>query len=99
VASSRAEDATDQTLLAGLHVVEIGSGVGAAYAGKLLADLGADVVKVEPPEGDPLRTRGPGTDGRDAGSLFTYLCGAKRSVTVDLDSDHGVELVHDLSRA
>ncbi|MCJ7439129.1 MAG: CoA transferase, partial [Acidimicrobiia bacterium] len=38
-----------------LRVLEIGGGVEAAYATKLLADLGADVCKVEPPGGDPLR--------------------------------------------
>src|SRR4029077_11163176 len=43
-----------------LHILEVGSGVGAAYASKLLADLGAQVVKVEPPgRGDATRARGP----------------------------------------
>ena len=43
-----------------LSVLEVGSGVAAAYAAKLLADLGAQVVKVEPPAGgDATRARGP----------------------------------------
>ena len=43
-----------------LQVLEVGSGVGAAYAAKLLADLGASVIKIEPPgEGDATRARGP----------------------------------------
>ena len=41
--------------LAGLLVVEIGTGIAAGYAGKLFVDGGAQVVKVEPPDGDPLR--------------------------------------------
>ncbi len=39
-------------LLAGLSVVECGEGVAAAFATKLMADLGADVIKIEPPDGD-----------------------------------------------
>ena len=45
--------------LTGLRVVECGQGVSAAYATKMLADLGADVIKVEPPDGDVTRHRGP----------------------------------------
>jgi crotonobetainyl-CoA:carnitine CoA-transferase CaiB-like acyl-CoA transferase len=52
-------------------VVELGSGIAPSWCGKVLADLGADVVKVEPPEGDHLRTR-PGT--------FAHLGTNKRSV-------------------
>ena len=62
-----------------LRVLEIGGGVAAAYATKLLADLGADVCKVEPPGGDPLR--------QDL--LFRFLNGGKRSAVVELASDAG----------
>jgi crotonobetainyl-CoA:carnitine CoA-transferase CaiB-like acyl-CoA transferase len=69
--------------LAGLRVVEIGSGIAVPYAGWLLAALGADVVKVEPPKGDPLRRQGPmaasGSSGR-----FEYLNANKRGVALDL---------------
>ena len=44
--------------LAGLRVVEVGSEITAPYCTKLLVDLGADVVKVEPPAGDPLQKVG-----------------------------------------
>ena len=73
--------------LAGLSVVECGQGVAAAYAGKLLALLGADVVKVEPPGGDLTRKRGPffndAVDVNQSG-LFLYLNADKKGVTLDL---------------
>src|SRR5947209_7355338 len=78
--------------LAGLRVVECGGGVAAAYAAKLLADLGAEVVKVEPPEGDYTRLRGPfpGTvPNREASGLFIYLNAGKQSVVLDLATPDG----------
>src|SRR5215813_941329 len=42
-----------------LHVLELGGGLAASMVGKLVADLGATVVKIEPPGGDPTRQRGP----------------------------------------
>jgi len=73
--------------LHGLRVVEAGGGVSAAYAAKLLADLGAEVVKVELPEGDETRRRGPfppGLEGNpEASGLFIYLNAGKRLVTLD----------------
>ncbi|KUI22468.1 acyl-CoA hydratase [Mycobacterium sp. GA-1285] len=76
--------------LAGLRVVELGSDIAAPYCTKLLADLGADVVKVESPWGDRLRSWGPG------GGLFEYLNAGKRGLTVDLDTPPGLAMVHDL---
>ena len=76
-ASARMTSALD-----GLRVLELGGEIAAPYATKLLADLGADVTKFEPPEGDPLRTWG-------SGGLFVYLNGAKRSVVADLATDGG----------
>jgi crotonobetainyl-CoA:carnitine CoA-transferase CaiB-like acyl-CoA transferase len=78
--------------LDGLSVVECGRTGAAAYAAKLLADLGADVVKVEPPEGDPARHLGPypgGTPNPDASGTFLYLNTNKRGVTLDLATDAG----------
>ena len=49
--------------LAGVRVLSCGSTIGGAYAGRLLADLGADVVTVEPPGGHALRRRGPFVGG------------------------------------
>src|SRR5688572_6623847 len=80
------------TALGGLRVVELGGGIAAAYATKLLADLGADVAVVEPPGGSALRHDGPWPPGLDpadvprrGGGLFQYLRSAARSVVADLD--------------
>jgi crotonobetainyl-CoA:carnitine CoA-transferase CaiB-like acyl-CoA transferase len=67
--------------LAGLHVVEIATEISGPYAAKLLVDLGADVVKIEPPTGDPLRHWGPFPDGvpdPQRCGLFEYLNAGKR---------------------
>src|SRR5262245_43094403 len=77
--------------LAGVRVVECGAEVSAAFAAKLLAMLGAEVVKVEPPEGDICRRRGPfpgGVADSERSGLFLYLNADKRGVTLDL---HAVE--------
>lgn len=75
---------TDSALsLAGVRVLECGDSLAVAYAGRLLNDLGADVVKLEPPEGDPLRAAGPfvaGIPDRDASGSFAYFNAGKRSV-------------------
>lgn len=81
--------------LDGLRIVEYGGMISAAYAAKLMADLGADVIKVEPPAGDPSRGRGPyprGLEGNpEASGLFLYLNANKRGVTLDLRDEAGRE--------
>src|SRR6516225_11369356 len=70
-----------------LQVVECGEGVAAAFATKLMTLLGAQVVKVEPPQGDAVRRRGPffndEIDPENSG-LFLYLNADKLGVTLDL---------------
>jgi crotonobetainyl-CoA:carnitine CoA-transferase CaiB-like acyl-CoA transferase len=66
----------------GLRVLEISSGIAPAYCGKMFADAGADVVKVEPVEGDPMR-QWRAQAGTTAGALFGYLAAGKGSVTGD----------------
>jgi crotonobetainyl-CoA:carnitine CoA-transferase CaiB-like acyl-CoA transferase len=80
--------------LEGLRVLELGEMVSAAFASKLIADLGADVIKVEPPEGDRARRRGPFPgDAQDPekSGLFLYLNTNKRGVVLDLTTDAGRE--------
>ncbi|HEY3749526.1 MAG TPA: CoA transferase [Pseudonocardiaceae bacterium] len=75
--------------LAGLRVLEI-SGLLGEYAGKLLADHGADVVLVEPPTGAPRRSLGPFLDdqpGQENSLSFAYYNTNKRSVTLDLTQE------------
>ncbi len=70
-----------------LRVLEVGDGVSAAYATKLLADLGADVVKIEPPRGDSTRRRGPfpgDVPHPEKSGLFLYLNTNKRGIALDL---------------
>ena len=80
------------TPLAALKVVELCQLVAGPYCGKLFADFGADVVKVEPPEGDEARRRGPypgeEPDPEQSG-LFLYLNTNKRGVTLDLETEAG----------
>jgi crotonobetainyl-CoA:carnitine CoA-transferase CaiB-like acyl-CoA transferase len=73
-------------LLSGISVVELAQGVAGSYCGKLFADLGADVVKVETPLGDELRHResaARGADGSFRGGAFLHLNTNKRSTVID----------------
>ena len=76
--------------LAGLRVVELASEIAGPYCGKLLVDLGADVVKIEPPLGDPLRRWGP------HGGVFEYLNAGKRGSTIDLADKGNLAAVHEM---
>jgi crotonobetainyl-CoA:carnitine CoA-transferase CaiB-like acyl-CoA transferase len=73
--------------LAGVKVIEFATMVSGPYCGKLLADLGADVIKVEPIGGDPARFKGPFPKTgphHERSSLFLYINTSKRGVTLDL---------------
>jgi benzylsuccinate CoA-transferase BbsE subunit len=75
--------------LAGVRVLDVAD-ASAAYATKLLADLGADVIRIAPPSGDPLRLAEPRLDGPGAESLRYWFDNTnKRSVSLDLDSARG----------
>ena len=83
--------------LAGVKVVEAATYMSGPYAGMMLADLGAEVTKVETERGDPFRRFGrPATP---FSAVFANLNRSKRSVVLDLKSDHGrarlLELVAD----
>jgi crotonobetainyl-CoA:carnitine CoA-transferase CaiB-like acyl-CoA transferase len=78
--------------LTGIKVLELADGVAAAVAGKLIADLGAEVVKVEPPGGEPGRFRGPFRDGvpdPEASGLYLALNPNKRSLELELEQPAG----------
>jgi len=73
--------------LAGIRVIELGSSVAAPYAGSILAELGAEVIKVEKPgKGDDARGWGPPFH-EGVGTIFHALNRNKRSITVDLADD------------
>ena len=81
--------------LEGVKVLELGHMVSAAYATKLMADLGAEVVKVEEPGGDAARQRGPFPGGEvdaEKSGLFLALNTNKRGVTLDLHHDRQDDL-------
>ncbi|MGE2691317.1 CoA transferase [Mycolicibacterium pulveris] len=76
--------------LDGYVVVDLSTGIAGAYCTKLLADGGAQVIKVEPPQGDWLRrwsASGAAIEPGEDGALFSFLAGAKHSVVADPDSD------------
>jgi crotonobetainyl-CoA:carnitine CoA-transferase CaiB-like acyl-CoA transferase len=78
-------------------VLEIGHFVAAPFAARLLADLGADVVKIEPPTGDPVRQWGRQVDGH---SPWWSMHGRnKRSVTVDLKRAAARGIILELARS
>ncbi|MXV80172.1 MAG: hypothetical protein F4X58_03900 [Chloroflexi bacterium] len=80
-----------QSALDGVRILDLTSEMG-WYCGKLLADLGADVIKVEPVGGDPSRGRAPfwqGVPGRETSLRFWYFNANKRSVTLDLGQYDG----------
>jgi crotonobetainyl-CoA:carnitine CoA-transferase CaiB-like acyl-CoA transferase len=82
----RGEANSRRVVLDSIRVVDLSSDVAGAYASKLLASFGADVIKVEPSTGDPTRWMPPRRgEGPDAGILFAYLNAGKRSVVLDLD--------------
>ncbi len=85
--------------LAGIVIVDCSDGVAGAYAGRLLADLGATVVKVEPPTGDTTRHLGPfpgDVFDIEKGGLHLALNAGKKSVVADLATEAGQSRVRAL---
>ena len=82
--------------LTGIRVLELGSTVAAPFCGRLLADFGASVVKVEEAAGDPLRSMGKRLNGRSlyAASIFRN----KRLISVDLRRPEGQSLIRKIVR-
>src|ERR671924_646949 len=100
------ETMTKKPPLAGIRVIELARVLAGPWAGQTLADLGADVIKVEHPgRGDDTRAWGPPylapPDGEGgSGESAYYLCTNrnKRSVAIDFATHDGGELVRDLVR-
>jgi crotonobetainyl-CoA:carnitine CoA-transferase CaiB-like acyl-CoA transferase len=88
------------TLLAGLKVLELGRLISAPYCGRLLADMGAEVMKIEPPAtGDPARQYGPFLNNdphRERSGLFLYLNAQKQGVTLNLATPTGQSILREL---
>ena len=89
------------TPLAGLKVIELARILAGPWIGQTLADLGAEVIKIESPEGDDTRRWGPpfvrDAAGNDGDAAYFHCCNrGKRSVIADLRTAEGVALVRDL---
>jgi crotonobetainyl-CoA:carnitine CoA-transferase CaiB-like acyl-CoA transferase len=85
--------------LDGIRVVEMTSVVLGPYACQMLGDLGADVIKIEPPGGDTNRNLGPRRNHSDMGSLFLTCNRNKRSVALDLKSERGCSAALEILRS
>ncbi|MCZ2112160.1 MAG: CoA transferase, partial [Dehalococcoidia bacterium] len=88
--------------LDGVRIIDLSVGVAGAYCTKLLAGFGAEVIKVEPPgTGDPIRAFPPAATAGyplETGALHLYLNANKRSITLNLDTPTGQDLLGKLLR-
>ncbi len=92
---------TDTMPLDDVRVLDLTRHAAGPFATRLLADYGADVIKIEPPEGDPARRLPPfmGDDpGPDRSGMFLFLNTNKRSVVLDLKTDEGRDRFLELAR-
>jgi CoA:oxalate CoA-transferase len=78
--------------LDGVRVLDFSIMIAGPYCARLLADVGAEVIKIEPPEGDEMRQRAPLRDGHSA--YFGQLNAGKKSIALDLKSSEAIALVY-----
>ncbi len=90
----RESESADRKPLSGLKVLDFTRVLSGPYCTALMADLGADVVKIESPQGDDYRRIGPFVDGESA--LFQNVNRAKRSIALDLKAARSIEIVRAL---
>ncbi|HJU10561.1 MAG TPA: CoA transferase, partial [Candidatus Binataceae bacterium] len=91
----------DMSALNGLRVLDL-TDYRAHLCGRLLADMGADVIKIEPPGGDAARRIGPFVDDvphPDRSLFFWFYNLNKRSITVDLTQSQGTEILLELAKS
>lgn len=81
--------------LTGIRVVDLSTMLMAPYATQILGDMGADVIKVEAPAGDPVRGIGP-LRNPGMGPIFLNVNRSKRSLVLDLKKSQGMEVLHGL---
>lgn len=79
----------------GISVVDFSTMISGPFAGQMIADLGADVIKIEPKHGDPLRAMHPQHNGLPA--FFQQINRSKRSISLDLKSAEGLKTARDLA--
>ena len=92
-----ATDPSRGDALAGLRVLDFSIMLAGPYCARLFADMGADVVKIEPPEGDDMRQRAPLRDGESA--YFGQLNAGKQSLALDLKRPDAIDLARRLVAA
>ena len=88
--------------LSGLKVVELTDQVAGSFCARLLGDAGADVVKIEPPDGDRYRRNGPfpgGVPDPECSGLFLYLNSNKRGLSLNIEAPDGWAAFLDLVAA
>ena len=92
----------DRAALSDIRVIEVGDFISAPFAAKMMADLGADVIKVERPlRGDSSRRHGPfpgDLPHREKSGLFLYLNASKRGITLNLETRTGRDTLFALCR-
>ena len=93
-------EAASQPALKGVRVIELGTFISAPFAATLLADFGADVIKIElPGEGDPMRTLGAFPPDGDSGYWWSSIGRNKRSVALDVRTPEGRTILGQLLRS
>lgn len=85
---------TDQRPLSGVRVLDFSTTIAGPHCARLMADMGADVIKVESPEGDLMRSRPVQRNG--AGTMFGQLNAGKRSIVLDLKKPEAIAAVKKL---
>jgi formyl-CoA transferase len=83
----------NQGALAGLKVIDLSRVLGGPYCGQMLADHGAEVIKVEPPQGDETRGWGPPFDQEGISAYFSGINRNKRTIALDLSKPEGREVL------